>query len=240
MPTLAVGTTNPGKVLAVKTAVAQYERLSHFAIEPFKAASGVPDQPATLEETMRGAKNRARAAREACRRAGDVIGIGLESGLFEDPDGRLYDLTACCFDDGEHSHVGYSCAWALPDACTRRIKDEGMDMSQAANASGLCNDPKIGDKGGLISVLTGGRLTRPEYTIQSIQMALLSMESGLYQCSAAVPENINSPVKRAGGPSEEQLQAARFKGWTNGFVVGSIFVAPLLIATACALARRRA
>ncbi len=37
---------------------------------------------------------------------------------------------------------------------------------------------------------------------------------------------------------QEQLQSARFQGWTNGFVVGSIFVAPLLIATACALSRR--
>jgi inosine/xanthosine triphosphatase len=239
MATFAVGTTNPGKVLAVKTAVAQYEKLSHFTIEPFKAASGVSDQPATLEDTMRGAKNRARGARENCRRAGVVIGIGLESGLFEDPDGRMYDLTACCFDDGEHTHVGYSCAWAVPDACARLIKG-GLDMSQAANATGLCNDPHIGDKGGLISVLTGGRLTRPEYTIQSIQMALLSMDTDLYACSSAVPRGINSPTTRGPAAEAERLSAARFAGWTNGFAVGSLFVAPLLVATACALARRRA
>jgi non-canonical (house-cleaning) NTP pyrophosphatase len=46
------------------------------------------------------------------------------------------------------------------------IIENGLDMSQAANTSGLSCDPHLGDKGGLIALLTGQRVTRPEYTMQ--------------------------------------------------------------------------
>ena len=60
MPTLAVGTTNPGKVAAVQSALAGYPALAHFTVAPSKVDSGVSEQPGTLEETTRGAKNRAK------------------------------------------------------------------------------------------------------------------------------------------------------------------------------------
>ncbi len=42
----------------------------------------------------------------------------------------------------------------------------GLDMAQAATAAGLSDDPALGDKGGLIGILTGGRVTRQDYTLQ--------------------------------------------------------------------------
>ena len=195
MSILAIGTTNPGKVQAVQTALASYENMAPFVLQSTKVESGVSDQPMSLSETSLGAETRARRAREAIVRSNHdsvVLGIGLESGIFEGPDGKLYDLCACCIFDGEHAHFGYSSAWALPDSVAVLIKGKGLDMTQAANASGLCRDPNIGDKGGLIGVLTGGRITRPDYTIQSIKMALLAMDPDLYACSVAVPRNINS------------------------------------------------
>jgi len=196
MSILAIGTTNPGKVKAVQTALASYENMTPFVLQATKVESGVSDQPMSLSETSLGAETRARRAREVVVQSdhdSTVFGIGLESGIFDGPDGKLYDLCACCIFDGEYAHLGYSSAWALPDAVAALIKDKGIDMTQAANASGLCRDPNIGDKGGLIGVLTGGRITRPDYTIQSIQMALLAMDPNLYACSAAVPSGINSP-----------------------------------------------
>lgn len=47
---------------------------------------------------------------------------------------------------------------------------------QAFNACKVCNDPNIGDKGGVIGLLTGGRVSRPDYTRQSIEMAILSLK----------------------------------------------------------------
>ena len=44
MPSLAVGTTNPGKVAAVKEACSTYPQLADVELRPVKAASGVSDQ----------------------------------------------------------------------------------------------------------------------------------------------------------------------------------------------------
>ena len=178
MPLLAVGTANPGKVYAVVRALEAYPALSGYRPSPQKVSSGVSDQPKTLAETTQGARNRAERAAAAAGGA-DTLGIGMESGLFES-DGRLFDLCACVIFDGKEAHVGYSCAWELPPAVTEKVLNEGMDLTQAFNACGVCNDPKIGDKGGVIGLLTGGRVSRPDYTKQSIEMALLSLNPEHY------------------------------------------------------------
>jgi len=236
---LAIGTTNPGKVEAVRTAISAYDQLRFSKLEAYKVSSGVTDQPMSMAETLTGAKNRAKSAREtavaAAAAAGDccgdtqrsparrVLGLGMESGLFRDPDGAFYDLTCCAFFDGDYFHVGYSCAWRLPDEVSKLIEGKGMDMSEAANAARLCSDPYLGDKGGLIGVLTGGRVTRPQYTVQSIQMAILSMDPKLYRCSIFVPAGINDPPS-AVWKNKSKAVAAIATGLTAGallFVIGA-------------------
>ena len=66
-----------------------------------------------------------------------------------------------------------------------------MDLTAAFNKVGLCKDPKIGDKGGVLAIVTGNRVTRPDYTVQSIQMAIAGLNPQIHSCSAAVPEGIN-------------------------------------------------
>jgi len=99
----------------------------------------------------------------------------MESGLFEEGD-KMFDTCACVIWDGENSHVGYSCAWELPAAVVKLYKEHGKDLTQAFNEVGLCKDPKIGDKGGVLAIVTGGRVDRPAYTIQSIQMAISALD----------------------------------------------------------------
>jgi len=211
---IAIGTTNPGKVDAVKQTFAGYPKLQGSVFATSKVVNtGVSDQPYTLSETMTGAKNRATAAWGAhqigcgggpCGGSGgeeaSVWGVGMESGLFEDPQGKLFDLCACAIFDGERYHVGYSCAWALPDSLAECVRN-GLDLSQGGNAIGLASDPKIGDKGGLIALLTGSRVTRPQYTVQSIQMALLAMNPIWYPCGVSVPPGINDAVAFTASPS---------------------------------------
>ena len=69
-----------------------------------------------------------------------------------------------------------------------------MNLTDAFNEAGICDDPKIGDKGGVLAVVTGGRVTRPDYTVQAIQMAVVAMNPSLYQCSPALPRGINDPL----------------------------------------------
>jgi hypothetical protein len=68
---------------------------------------------------------------------------------------------------------------------------EGRDLSQAFNECGICNDPKIGDKGGVLAVMTGDRITRPDYTVQAIEMAILALNPTHYKCGPSVPHGIN-------------------------------------------------
>ena len=46
-------------------------------------------------------------------------------------------------------------------AVTEKVLKQGMDLTQAFNACGVCDDPNIGDTGGVIGLLTGGRVSRP-------------------------------------------------------------------------------
>ena len=140
-------------------------------------ASGVAEQPMSLPETALGAKNRAAAAFAAQRsvRSGSgapasLLGIGIESGLFQ-LDGRHYDVCVVSAFDGLSHHLGMSCAFEIPPPIISRVL-EGMDLSQACNASLITSDPKLGEHGGLIGLLSSSRITREDYTVQAVETAL--------------------------------------------------------------------
>ena len=103
---------------------------------------------------------------------------------------KMFDVCACVIWDGEHAHVGYSCAWQIPPK-VRELVNKGKDLTQAFNEAKLCDDPKIGDKGGVLAIVTGGRVDRPAYTVQSIQMALAAANPESFDCSDNVPKGIN-------------------------------------------------
>ena len=49
-------------------------------------------------------------------------------------------------------------------------------------------------QGGVLTVMTGGRVTRPDYTVQSIQMAVLALNPAFYECGDQVPSGINDEL----------------------------------------------
>ena len=59
--------------------------------------------PQTMEETMMGAENRARRAKDAL---GAPLGMGLESGMFR-VSGRLFDVCCCALWDGNVCRFGW-------------------------------------------------------------------------------------------------------------------------------------
>jgi len=207
---VAVGTTNPCKLGAVRAALARYPEVAaargtgtgaetERGWSAHKVASGVSEQPMSLEETARGARNRAAAAHAAAvemhagarvPRAGGsattsaaaaaaadgpVLALGIESGLFAlEYDGRrrYYDVCVVSAYDGARHHLGLSCAFEIPQPILRHVLEEGMDLSQACNVSAITTDPKIGEHGGLIGLLSSSRITREEYTVQALNTAL--------------------------------------------------------------------
>ena len=204
---VAVGTTNPCKLSAVRAALARYPEVAAArgtgkgaetdrGWSAHKVASGVSEQPMSLEETARGARNRAAAAHaaavemhaaarvpraggsattSAAAADGPVLALGIESGLFAlEYDGRrrYYDVCVVSAFDGASHHLGLSCAFEIPQPILRHVLEEGMDLSQACNVSAITTDPKIGEHGGLIGLLSSSRITREEYTVQALNTAL--------------------------------------------------------------------
>ena len=172
---LVIGSKNPAKVRAVKEIIQEYPGLTDASVLSSDVLSEVADQPLSLEDTINGAKNRARNAFSDCD-----YSFGLESGLMAVAGSKTgyFDVCVCAIYDGQDYHLGLSSAWEFPDpAITKSMIEEGLDMSQAINRHGLTNNPKIGEEQGAIGLLTKGRLTRQEYTKQAIRTALIHIEN---------------------------------------------------------------
>jgi len=171
---IIVGTTNRAKIEAVEEIIKDYPHLAEAEVLGASVESLVSDQPKSLEETITGAMNRARATFSDCD-----YSIGIESGLMPVPytKGGYMDFSACAIYDGQEFHLGLSSAWEFPDKqITDLMIKDGLDMSQAINKAGMTNNPKIGSEEGAIGILTKGRMTRKEYTKQSLRTALIHLE----------------------------------------------------------------
>lgn len=174
MNRISVGSHNPVKVESVAELIREYPHLADLEVVGVDASSDVSSQPKSLEETVRGAMNRARHAFQDCR-----YSVGLESGLMHVPETKsgYMDVCVCAIFDGTEFHLGLSCAWEFPDpSVMRSIFSDGLDMSQAINKAGLTKDANIGSGEGAIGILTKGRLNRKEYTKQAIRTALIHVD----------------------------------------------------------------
>jgi inosine/xanthosine triphosphatase len=156
MPTsiqrVAVGSANPVKLAAAAAVVTGY--FSDATVEPHPVPSGVPDQPFGDEQTIAGARERARRAREA---ADADLGVGLEGGVVDGPDGmRTCAWCVVVHRDGREG-VGGSLAMPLPDGVAEMIRageELGYAMDKFANARGT----KHGK--GAVGILTAGKIDR--------------------------------------------------------------------------------
>ena len=168
-----VGSKNKAKVEAVEEILKEYPHLAGAQVEGIEVSSGVTDQPKSLDETVRGAMNRARGSFKDCD-----YSIGLESGLMKVPKTKTghMDVCVCAIYDGNEFHLGLSSAWEHR-AIFDLVLTQGFDISAAANHVGLTNNPSIGAAEGAIGILTKGRLDRKEYTKQALRTALIHIEN---------------------------------------------------------------
>jgi inosine/xanthosine triphosphatase len=146
----------------------------HAEIISRKTDSGVSDQPKSLEETVRGAINRAKSAFQDCK-----YSFGIESGLMAVPHTKTgyMDMAICAIYDGSQIHLGMSSAFECPIEITRLVFEEGLDLNQASQRIGITTDPKIGDSQGLVGVISKGHIMRRDYTIQAIKTALIHLQN---------------------------------------------------------------
>jgi len=168
-----IGTKNNAKIEAVREAISTYPDLKDASLIAKDVESGIEDQPKHIEISLKGAKNRAKAAFNDCD-----LSIGIESGIT--PVGGTktgyIESTICAIYDGKDFHVGNSCGFEVPPELIRLMHDEGMDLSQATKAAGLTDQEDIGADQGIVGLLTKGRINRKDYTITALIMALVQIE----------------------------------------------------------------
>lgn len=186
---IAIGTTNVIKVQAVEEVLVDYPTLAHAKLISVSVPSGISEQPLSLEEIIKGAKNRAKNAYDACSTCD--YSFGIESGLFEAVGAQTGYLEACicCIYDGADTYLGLSCGFEVPPQILQLVLEKDRDLSQACHESGITKNPKLGSAEGLIGILSKGRVTRKEYTKQCIVTALIQLENeALYKQQSAIPQ----------------------------------------------------
>ncbi|ASJ03377.1 NTPase [Thermococcus profundus] len=166
---VAVGSTNPAKVEAVREVFR--EIYGEVEVVPVEVDSGVPDQPVGLEETVKGAINR--ATRAIAKTEAD-FGVGIEAGLYPVPETitGYMDVQFCAVVDSEgRITLGHGPGFEYPPGVVGRVFGEGVEVGIAMGE--LVNDPELKRKIGAIGVLTHGRLVRKELNKLAVLMALV-------------------------------------------------------------------
>lgn len=171
---IAVGTQNKGKIEAVRQALINYAGYCYANIVGCVVESGVNNQPIGLDETISGAKNRARLAYESLT---SDFGIGLESGIFLVPHTKsdYMDTTACAIYDGQQYHLGLSSCFEYPKEMIKKILNDGKEVSDIALELGFAQDRSFREDGGMIGILTKGVIPRIKYTEQAVHTAMIHL-----------------------------------------------------------------
>lgn len=165
---IAVGSANPVKVAAVGGEVGKLLKLKPN-VRAFDVKSGVPEQPRGAQ-TLKGARNRARRAREAWPECDYAVGV--EAGLIRFPEESTHlEAQACVVVDrnGWETH-GWGPAFRYPPFVTERAL-RGEMVSDVLGP--VANDPRIGSTTGAIGFLTDGRYDRTALTQAAVLMAFV-------------------------------------------------------------------
>lgn len=167
---IAVGSTNPVKISAVKLAFKALLENRQFEIVGVDVASGVSEQPMSDEEAIQGAITRAKAA---LTRSNADYGVGLEGGLQQL--GELWltgNLAAVVRADGRMG-FGISTRIAVPDEIMHQVQN-GVDLTQAIHA--VTGKSEIGKKEGFLGMMSKGLITRTSASREAVVAALSSVE----------------------------------------------------------------
>lgn len=160
-----VGSKNPVKIKAAKNVLEKI--YTKVQVKGVKVDPGVPSQPIGLEQTIKGAINRAKRAYQDCD-----LSIGIESGLLKVPHTLTgyIDLQWCATYNGKTITLGVSAGFEYPPKVIKEVK-KGKEVGDIMDKiTGIKN---LGEKTGAIYYLTKGLLDRTKNTEQCILMAMI-------------------------------------------------------------------
>ncbi len=161
---IAIGTTNKAKVNAIKEVCCHYyHKEAIFSCE--EVPSGVSPQPFSDQETMQGAMNRAVNAREQGKAD---IGIGLEGGVLEAPQG-IFLCNWGALTDGQITVVASGARILLPEEFELPLMN-GVELGKLMDE--YTKRENIREHEGAIGIFTNGYVDRKEMFIHVTKLLL--------------------------------------------------------------------
>jgi inosine/xanthosine triphosphatase len=176
-----IGSTNEVKLNAVKEAIALYpEIFGASEVQGIKVDVPELGHPKTLEETVKGAVERAKMALTDAD-----FGIGIEGGMLAVPFTKsgYIETTICAIFDGTEIYIGMGPGFEWPEAVVKLILEGGTDASKAFKDLHLTENEKLGAQaGGINNLLTKNRLAREDAIKASFITAMVRLEQkGIYK-----------------------------------------------------------
>jgi inosine/xanthosine triphosphatase len=172
---VAVASHNPVKTGATERAFALVFPDETLELMPVSVDSGVSDQPVSDDETRRGARNRAMAARAAAPDAS--YWVGLEGGV-DTVDGQLMAFAWMAVQSAD-GRIGEARSATLPlPPAVKTLVDSGMELGAANDMVFSTVNSKQG--GGAFGLLTDGLYTRESIYTQTLVIALIPLVNSLY------------------------------------------------------------
>lgn len=169
MTKVIIASKNPVKMKATELAFSKVFPGKNHTFEGVNAPSEVSDQPMSEKETLLGATNRIRNAKDMFPDAD--YWVGIEGGLNENSEGDL-EAFAWMVIMNQTGTVGKgrTASFFLP-AKVAQLIHEGKELGEADDIVFNRNNSKYQD--GAVGILTTGLITRTTYYEPAIIMALI-------------------------------------------------------------------
>ncbi|KAH6975082.1 inosine triphosphate pyrophosphatase-like protein [Ilyonectria sp. MPI-CAGE-AT-0026] len=168
---IVVSSQNPIKIKAAKEGFMQLIP-GDYDIRGVNVASGVPEQPFSDEETLRGAVNRVQNARHLTPDAD--YWVGIEGGV-EDRDGSIINF-AWIVVEGREGRTGKArtASYNLPEE-TAELLRQGMELGHADDKIFGRLDSKRSS--GSVGLLTDNVVDRASFYTQAVILALIPFKN---------------------------------------------------------------
>ncbi len=169
---VAVGSRNRAKVQGAKKAFGHLFRNAEF--KELDLTTRVKIQPMSLDETVKGARQRAEFAMEE---ADADFGVGVEAGIIKldgEDSGRRFFLNvqiAAVVDSANHISFGSSSGFPIPSRFVSLLQEKQAELDRYAHE--LTGKERIREEEGVVYHLSKGRLSRVDMTEQCVSMALM-------------------------------------------------------------------
>lgn len=169
---IIVSSKNPVKIGATKDGFARMFPDGDFAFRGVSVPSGVAEQPLSDNETLQGAINRARNAKELEPAA--MYWVGLEGGVHTaDGEMQVFAWIVVLGHDGKMGRARTG-SFFLPLETTKLMRT-GLELGEADNI--LYNKTNSKQQTGTVGILTDNLITRQSFYADTVVLALIPFKN---------------------------------------------------------------